>query len=123
MWVLKLDSKGKKTWQATLGSTNWEEGASIAEMADGSFMAVSFTYGNDGDVSGNHGSEDFWVVNLSSTGKKLWQRPIGGPGYDTPDAITTTADGGFIITGSSSASGGDVTGISTYGQGWVVKFK
>lgn len=121
MWVLKLDSKGQKTWQATLGSTNWEEGASITEMADGSFMAVGFTYGNDGDVNGNHGSEDFLVVNLSSTGIKLWQRAVGGPGYDTPDAIIATTDGGFVMSGYTSASGGDVT--VSGGQGWVVKFK
>jgi hypothetical protein len=123
MWVVKLDNKGQKTWQATLGSTNWEEGVSIAEMPDGSYMALGFTYGNDGDVNGNHGDKDFWVVNLSNTGKKLWQRPFGSPGTDGPDAVTATADGGFVIAGLAQADGGDVTGIGGVFKGWVVKCK
>jgi hypothetical protein len=123
IWVLKLDKDGQKTWQATLGTTYWDNGYSITQMADGSYMAFGFVYGNDGDVSGARGNKDFWVVKLSSTGKKLWQKPFGGPGEELPGAITATTDGGFVITGYSSADGGDVTGINGISKGWVVKCK
>lgn len=123
MWVLKLDNNGQKTWQATLGSTSWENGYSIAQLADGGYMAFGFSIGDDGDVSGNHGDKDFWVVKLNSAGKKLWQRSFGGPGEELPGAITASSDGGFVIAGYSSADGGDVTGINGVSKGWVVKCK
>jgi hypothetical protein len=123
MWVLKLDKDGQMSWQATLGSTYWDNGYSIAQMTDGSYMAFGFAYGNDGDVTESKGNKDFWVVKLSSTGKKLWQRSFGGPGEELPGAITALTDGGFVIAGYSSADGGDVTGINGVAKGWVVKCK
>ena len=33
---------------------------------------------NDGDVSGNHGNRDYWVVKLSSIGATQWQEPWAG---------------------------------------------
>jgi hypothetical protein len=123
MWVLKLDNNGQKTWQATLGSTDWENGYSITQMTDGSYMALGFTYGNDGDVAGNHGDKDYWVVKLSNTGKKLWQRPFGGPDSDWPNAVTATSDSGFVVAGLAKGDGGDVTGINGVSKGWVVRCK
>jgi hypothetical protein len=123
MWVLKLDNNGQKTWQATLGSTTWENGYSIAQLTDGGYMALGFSIGDDGDVSGNHGDKDYWVVKLSSAGKKLWQRSFGGPGEELPEAIAASSDGGFVMAGFSKADGGDVTGINGVAKGWVVKCK
>jgi hypothetical protein len=123
MWVLKLDKNGQKTWQSTLGGTDMDQAYSIAALADGSYMVTGFAVSDNGDVTGNHGNWDYWVVKVSSTGKKLWQKTFGGPGRDWPNAIIATNDGSFVIAGSSNANGGDVTGISGYSKGWVVKFK
>lgn len=123
MWVLKLDNKGQKMWQSTLGSTGWENGYSITQLADGGYIALGFSTGNDGDVTGNHGDKDLWAVKLSSTGKKLWQRSFGGPGEELPGAVTSSADGSFVIGGYANADGGDVTGINGVSKGWVVKCK
>jgi hypothetical protein len=122
-WVLKLDNNGQKTWQTTLGGTDMDQAYSIVASADGSYMVTGFAVSNNGDVTGNHGSWDYWVVKLGSTGKKLWQKTFGGPGRDWPTAIIATTDGSFVTAGSSNANGGDVTGISGNSKGWVVKFK
>lgn len=29
---------------------------------------------NDGDVSGNHGGADYWIIKLNSSGTVPWQR-------------------------------------------------
>ena len=87
-------------------------------------MISGYTESSDGDVTGNHGGKDFWMVKLNSSGKKLWQKTFGGPGTDWPSSIITTTDGGFVTAGFSTANGGDVTGITDgYGNGWIVKFK
>ena len=41
------------------------------------------TFSNDGDVSGNHGGGDVWVVKINAIGKIIWQRAVGGSGYET----------------------------------------
>ncbi|MCS3795553.1 BACON domain-containing protein [Niastella sp. OAS944] len=123
VWVLKLDNNGQKTWQATLGSGRWDEGYSITQLADGGYIALGFSNGSDGDVTGNHGDKDLWAVKLTNTGKKLWQRSFGGPGQELPGAVVSSADGSFVIAGYASADGGDVTGINGISKGWVVKCK
>ena len=32
----------------------------------------------DGDVTGNHGNNDYWIVKLNSTGNIQWQKSFGG---------------------------------------------
>jgi len=31
---------------------------------DGSYIIAGYTFSNDGDVSGNHGNADLWIVKL-----------------------------------------------------------
>ena len=45
-------------------------------------MFSSYTDSNDGDVSGNHGSGDSWVVKLDTLGTILAQNCYGGSGND-----------------------------------------
>lgn len=41
---------------------------------------------------------------------------------DSPNSISSTSDGGYIMAGQTSSNDGDVTGyLAQYGEGWVVK--
>jgi hypothetical protein len=73
-------------------------------------MVAGFSSSNDGDVTGNHLSNDYWVVKLSSTGTIQWQKSLGGTQVDGAYSINQTSDGGYIITGASDSNDGDVTG-------------
>jgi uncharacterized repeat protein (TIGR02543 family) len=59
---------------------------------------------------------DLWILKLSSTGDVIWQRAIGGAGYDWAGACLPTREGGYIFTGitASFGAGGD--------DAWVLKF-
>jgi PKD repeat protein len=59
---VKLDSGGTPEWQRCLGGSEGDSLRSIVKISDGSFITAGDTYSNDGDVSGNHGSGDYWVV-------------------------------------------------------------
>jgi type 1 glutamine amidotransferase len=120
-WVVKLNSLGTIVWQKTLGGTLNEQGLSIQQTADGGYIVAGLTSSNDGDVSGNKGFTDFWVVKLNSLGAIVWQKSLGGTGYDWPSSIQQTADGGYIVAGSTSSNDGDVTGNHGYDDMWVVK--
>jgi hypothetical protein len=116
VWLLKLDNNGQKTWQATLGGTDSDNGISIAALSDGSYMVLGQTFSNDGDVTENHGNADFWMVKVSSAGKKLWQKTFGSSYEDRSYAFTVTTDGNFLAAGIAFDS-------NNYGKGWVLKLK
>jgi hypothetical protein len=62
-----------------------------------------------GDVSGNHGDYDYWIVKLDGSGVMLWQKSFGGSGSDEASSVKQTADGGYIATGISWSNDGDIT--------------
>ena len=88
---------------------------------DGGYAFAGFTISDDGDVFGNHGSADYWVVKLDANGDIEWQKALGGSGYDVAEAIEQTSDGGFIITGSSGSSDGDISDPQGGTDIWITK--
>src|SRR5262245_28285287 len=67
-------------WQSSLGGSSYDAAAKVVNATDGGYIVVGTTYSNNGDVSGNHGSGDVWVVKLSPTGVKQWKIALGGNG-------------------------------------------
>ena len=49
-------------WEKTPGGSDDEEAFYIQKTRDKGFVMVGYTYSHDGDVTGNHGGEDFWIV-------------------------------------------------------------
>jgi len=120
-WVLKLNSSGRIEWQKCLGGSGDDLAESIQQTSDGGFIVAGYTYSNDGDVSGNHGDGDFWVVKLSSSCRIEWQKCLGGSGRDRAYSIQQTSDGGFIVAGYTESNDGDVSGNHGNADYWVVK--
>lgn len=112
-------------WQQPFGGSNNDIGYSISNTNDGGFITAGVSNSNDGDVSGNHGSTDFWITKFSNSGVIEWQKSLGGSKSETALSIKQTFDGGYIAVGTTSSSDGDVSG---YHGGlydpkdiWVVK--
>lgn len=120
-WVAKLTSTGTITWQKSLGGTASDRAMSVQQTMDNCYIVGGYATSNDGDVTGNHGLEDFWVVKLSSTGSILWQKALGGSGTDVGNYIRQTSDSGYVIVGYSSSNTGDVTGNHGGFDYWVAK--
>jgi len=128
-WVIKLDSTGNIVWQNTIGGSSSDVLYSIQQTADGGFILGGWT---DSGISGDkteasHGDTDYWVVKLDTAGNIAWQNTIGGSSYDHLNSIWQTADGGYVL-GGSSASGvsGDKTESSLdtifyTSDFWVIK--
>jgi len=120
-WVVKLSSTGVLEWQRSLGGTGEDVARSIQQTIDGGYIVVGSSPSIDGDVIGNHGEYDYWVVRLDSTGTIEWQKCLGGTGYDMAGYIQQTADGGFVVAGNSKSNDGDITGNHGSSDYWVVK--
>jgi len=120
-WILKLDTSGQIEWQKFLGGSNYEEANSIQQTADGGFIVAGCSSSIDGNVSGNHGQKDYWILKLNELGEIEWQKSLGGSNTDIAYAIHQIADDGYIVAGYSTSNDGDVTenkGLTDY---WIVK--
>jgi len=120
-WVVKLDSVGNIQWQKCLGGSHNEEANSVQQTADRGYIVVGDTNSTDGDVSGNHGNYDAWVVKLDSAGNIKWQKCLGGSRYDEANSVQQTADGGYIVAGDTNSIDGNVKGNHGNYDSWVVK--
>lgn len=121
-WVVRLDASGEIQWQKCLGGANEDYLQTLLQVADGGFLLSGFTASTDGDVSGNHGSYDFWVVKLEASGEIQWQKCYGGTDAELNNYTTiATADGGFIITGETYSHDGDVSGNQGGYDAWLLK--
>ena len=120
-WVVKLNSSGDILWQKCLGGTYDDYARSIQQTSDTGFILAGYTFSNDGDVSGNHGFSDAWVVKLNSSGDIIWQKCFGGTNEDYAYSIQQTSDSGFIVAGYTFSNDGDVSGYHGYFDYWVVK--
>ena len=112
-------------WAKCYGGSGWEHGWSVLQMPDSGYVVFGDTPSNDGDVTGNHGSNDFWLVRINTTGGILWQKTYGGSSGELARYIALTSDGGFIACGSSYSNDLDVSGhhgpVGVQPDYWVVK--
>lgn len=108
-------------WQKSLGGTGNDYANSVHQTSDGGYIVAGYTSSNDGDVSGNHGGTDVWVVKLDNAGNIQWQKALGGSGDDVANYVQQTMDGGYIIAGKTYSNDGDVTGNHGNADAWAVK--
>ncbi len=123
-WVIKLDYKGDIEWQKCLGGTGDDHLRSVIATADDGYLFTGYTFSNDFDVLGNHGSSDIWIIKLDNTGNTLWQKCLGGTDAENSNYTIETADGGYMMIGSAQSDNGDVAnhfGSSERSDVWLVK--
>ena len=122
-WIVKLSSSGSIQWEKSLGGTLDESAFGVIQSSDGGYIAVGTTFSNNGNVTGNHGSGDFWVVKMSDSGNLLWQRTYGGSNHDSANSIRQTSDGGYIVAGFTLSNDGDVSSNNGIYDFWVIKIE
>ena len=129
-WLVRLDAQGHKLWDRSFGGTGEDFLSCLQQTTDGGFIL-----GGDSDspVSGTKtspkfGGRDFWVVRLDANGQQVWDISFGGLpngllADDSVSCLQQTADGGFVLGGSSpSLPGGTKTGLNYGGTDfWLVR--
>lgn len=108
IWVVKLSADGKLEWQKFYGGSSYEHGEKIVEVDDSGYLIGGWAESVDGDVSGNHGSGDIWLVRIDKTGNILWQKCFGGGYLEICYSLERTTDNGFIIGGTQAQTGSNI---------------
>lgn len=120
-WIIKLDANGILVWEETYGGSNVDIAHDIQQTADGGYIVAGYTLSDDGDVSQNRGIRDIWVFKLNANGTLVWERTYGGSKGEQAYAIEQVADGGYVVTGYTTSSDGDVGQTNGVGAVWVLK--
>jgi len=139
-YLAKLSSAGAVQWVKSAGSYQYDEGADLTVLSDGSciytgahddlitFGATSFTN------TGRSGSRDIFIAKLDKDGNNIWAKTVSNNlslgSYYRPDhsrAIDSFADDSFVIAGFMTGAPvfGSTTLVNTTGDyltdGFVAK--
>ncbi len=129
-WMLMVDFAFAQVapaiqWQNTIGGSDEDWLYSIQQTTDGGYILGGFSESNiSGDKTENCiGNDDYWIVKTDTAGNIQWQNTIGGSNHDYMQFIQQTADGGYILGGTSGSNiSGDKTENSIGGWDyWIVK--
>jgi len=128
-WILKISETGELIWNRTFGGSNDDVATNISKTSDGGYIVSGYSRSNDGDVSGNAGFHDYWILKLDANGNKVWDKTFGFSGSDQAFDVFQTKDGGYFVTGfldvtASGGAGNDGRGAGNrhgVGEYWAIK--
>ncbi|MEP1488931.1 MAG: hypothetical protein ABJK28_10935 [Algibacter sp.] len=120
-WIIKLNADGTKEWSQFYGGTFTDTPNGTIQTTDNSYIIVGSSDSDDIDINNNKGSDDFWVVKISETGRLIWEKSFGGSQIDEAYAITNSADGNYIIVGDTRSNDSDITNNKGAADLWLIK--
>lgn len=119
-WGTRLNAQGELSWRKYYGGTNNDRAHAVVTAQDKGFVMAGFSESEDYDISDPRGSYDFWVVKIGSEGELVWEHSYGGTGIDIAQDIAKTENGGYVITGSTISTDGDVSEYHGGSDVWVI---
>lgn len=120
-WLLKTDNSGVLIWEKTFGGSDTENRRNMKITSEGNFVLFGYTYSNNGDVSGNHGGADYWVMKSDSQGNLIWQRCLGSSVNDIALQMRLDDEDNIYVIGESYGKDGDITVPCNLTDFWIVK--
>lgn len=108
-FILKTDKDGNQEWTKYYGMKKWSCSYSVEQTYDNGYIIC----GNNGPDSSER--KDLWIIKLDPQGNVIWEKSLGGTGYDVAYSIKQTFDHGFIICGYTDSKGNGNKDI------WIIK--
>lgn len=99
IWVIKINSVGDSLWAKVHGTPLTDNADDIQLTSDGGFIL------SGGSESGGFGAMDGLVMKLDASGDAVWTKYYGGSLPDDFHSIKATADGNYVVSGTSSSWG------------------
>jgi len=98
VYLVRTNANGDTTWTRTFGGSQWDIGYSVQQTTDAGFIIVGYaeSFGTRGDV---------YLIKTDASGDTLWTKTFGGDSNDCGESVRQTADGGYIVAGTTSSFG------------------
>jgi putative intracellular protease/amidase len=120
LYLIKTNAKGKKIWSKSFGNKGrrgygYDWCSSMNITSNGGYVLSGQTDCND--------VQDIYVLKTDKDGNEIWSNTFGNkPFYDYGNSVCETADGGFILCGTTKSIEGnnDIYLIKLDAEGNVV---
>ncbi|MCK6692401.1 MAG: T9SS type A sorting domain-containing protein, partial [Thermoanaerobaculia bacterium] len=123
IYVLRTNSRGEMLWDNTYGGSQNDDNGWITAIrtTDGEVAIASTTSSSDGDIVGNNGNTDIWLLRINPEGDLTGSRCYGGATFDYIGrrGLQQTADNGFVLSGGLACAAGLYTPICN--EAYIVK--
>ncbi len=96
-------SGAKTTFERIIGSPQSDGGSAVKMTSDGGYIIAGQTI-----PSSNVDFPDVYAVKTDQDGKVLWTKNYGGQTSDQANDVIQTADGGYLLAGSTDSFGAGV---------------
>ncbi len=115
-WIVCLEADGTYKWDKTYGGSSNDNANGLIGDDSWGYIISGYSSSTDGNVTGNHGATDYWIVKTDSSGDLMWQKTVGGSGYEETYWDNMREYGGAgtevpILIGWSNSTDGDRTGF------------
>ena len=114
-----------KQWERDFGGSGLDNCGAIQQTQDGGYIlgGTSPSGISGSKTATNYGGNDFWIIKLDALGTEQWERSYGGTNDDSLSCLQQTADGGYLLSGSSSSGISGSKTTTNYGasDAWVIK--
>ncbi|MDR1036114.1 MAG: hypothetical protein LBT40_05960 [Deltaproteobacteria bacterium] len=110
-------------WMRTYGGPGEDSFARVSATSDGGLVAAGRSSSSEGDVEGNRGASDAWLVRLDGDGEVLWARSLGGSDQDFATSIVQASDGGFYAAGGTRSTDGDFREATGGLSAWAARLR
>jgi hypothetical protein len=124
-WIVKIDGNGNKVWDKIYGGSLSDYLTSISSTKDGGCIIGGYS---NSPASFNktgtfRGSMDYWILKTDSSRNVQWDKSYGGRLGDYLSSVQQTADGGYLVggTSNSSAGGGKTENSKGLQDYWILK--
>jgi hypothetical protein len=91
LYLVKLNSRGRKQWEKTLGDMDWCRGHFVQQTKDGGYIITG-----ESNPPVQDGGWYLWLVKVNSKGNIEWDKVYG---RDERCSIRQDEDGGYIVAG------------------------
>ena len=118
--IIKIDSVGNIGWEKTYGGSDYELVNEVIQTTDSGYAVIGSSRSINGDVTGNHGDYDFWILKLDQSGNFLWEKSLGGQYSDKGMSIIEN-NNGYFVGGYTESNNGDVSGNHGNNDLWIAK--
>ena len=101
-YIVRIDEKGEIVWERTYGGSYQDRAYSISKTVGDAWIVTGHTRPDDSEVD----ECDVYLFKISDyDGDTLWTRTYGGTSNDRGYSVQQTANGSYIVAGSTKSYG------------------